>query len=367
MKVKEISTKDIELAMELLENHKREQKQKQNEADRRKKLHRELMLGIKNVYDVLGVPHRDALVITGFQLRRTIIGGYSVILNLSDKRNPVIESDYDACYKSPNEGLAGRQERWHHGSGDHYNMEIKSHNEFWSRYASKQKLHAFYENRIHECPFCGRNEAQPDKHKWEDSPRHWFSRSMMWVDNVSEMKKDRLHITPFKYSRCRGCKSKSHKQYLAEYEYNFGIIDKKKKAVYDAMYPSPIAHDASYFLEKRQRKTQSHQQDTNEVRFEYDIQDYASDYSGNVYLMFNNHTGRTKIGRTKNKPKFRERTLQSDEPDVELVFYRKVTDMCKTEKHMHHHFIEKRTRGEWFDLTDNELEEARKMIEKEAI
>ena len=86
--------------------------------------------------------------------------------------------------------------------------------------------------------------------------------------------------------------------------------------------------------------------------------------SGNVYLMKNDLNGRIKIGRTKDKPVYRERTLQSQEPEVNLIFYRKVSDMSETEKHLHALFASKRFRGEWFDLSQEDIEEAKSIIER---
>lgn len=71
-----------------------------------------------------------------------------------------------------------------------------------------------------------------------------------------------------------------------------------------------------------------------------------------VYLMLDNHTGRYKIGRSVN-PKFRERTLQSQEPDVELVETWLAPPKLETE--LHRKFHEKRYRGEWFDLNESDV------------
>jgi len=113
MKTEEITTSDIELALELLNQHKEEQKKKKVYEDRCKKLRRETMIGIKQVYDALKVPHKDTIIITGFQLRRTIIGGYSVILNLTNKANPIIKGDYGAGRNDSEKfrchGIIGRQ------------------------------------------------------------------------------------------------------------------------------------------------------------------------------------------------------------------------------------------------------------------
>lgn len=77
--------------------------------------------------------------------------------------------------------------------------------------------------------------------------------------------------------------------------------------------------------------------------------------TGNVYLMRNNRNGHHKIGFTSKDPKFREATLQSQEPEVELIW--SIPKDMAFEKYLHEIFAEKRLRGEWFDLDDNDLQE----------
>ena len=65
-----------------------------------------------------------------------------------------------------------------------------------------------------------------------------------------------------------------------------------------------------------------------------------------TYLMKNNHTKLYKIGRSIN-PRYREKTLQSQEPNIKMV---KVWDK-NIEKILHKLYSEYRVRGEWFNLT----------------
>ncbi len=84
---------------------------------------------------------------------------------------------------------------------------------------------------------------------------------------------------------------------------------------------------------------------------------------GNVYLMINNINKRIKIGKTtEENPRYRERTLQSQEPDVTLLFHRKVLYMSKTERFLHSVFKDSRFRGEWFDLSMEQIKEAKDMM-----
>ena len=94
------------------------------------------------------------------------------------------------------------------------------------------------------------------------------------------------------------------------------------------------------------------------------IQQEKIKYKGNVYLMINNLNGRVKIGITKNKPKYRERALQSQEPDIKLLFHKNVLFMRETERYLHKLFDSRRFRGEWFDLSKEEIEEAKSIIER---
>tara|TARA_R100001443_G_scaffold30830_2_gene44735 strand:+ start:3114 stop:3941 length:828 start_codon:yes stop_codon:yes gene_type:complete len=72
----------------------------------------------------------------------------------------------------------------------------------------------------------------------------------------------------------------------------------------------------------------------------------------NVYVMIDKNTGYYKIGRSIH-PKFRERTLQSEKPTIEMLFHHNA--MIKDEKELHELFKNKRVRGEWFDLNGTDL------------
>lgn len=74
---------------------------------------------------------------------------------------------------------------------------------------------------------------------------------------------------------------------------------------------------------------------------------------GYVYLMRDARSGYTKIGFSID-PSRRERTLQSEVPDVRLLCCWAGTR--GDERALHQRFQEKRVRGEWFDLTDAEIE-----------
>lgn len=71
-----------------------------------------------------------------------------------------------------------------------------------------------------------------------------------------------------------------------------------------------------------------------------------------TYLMKDSNTGYTKIGKAIN-PRFRERTLQSEKPSISLLA------ICESliESELHEKYSEKRIRGEWFNLDENDISE----------
>lgn len=78
-----------------------------------------------------------------------------------------------------------------------------------------------------------------------------------------------------------------------------------------------------------------------------------SEKSTFTYIMKDSHSGYYKIGKSKN-PKVRESTLFSEKPCIDLLFYFKSDSSC--EKWLHLIFHDKRVRGEWFDLTESDIQ-----------
>jgi hypothetical protein len=78
-----------------------------------------------------------------------------------------------------------------------------------------------------------------------------------------------------------------------------------------------------------------------------------TDKSTFIYVMIDKNTGYYKIGKSVN-PKYREKTLQSEKPTIEMlhVFSGKSSD----EKKLHEIFKQKRIRGEWFDLSGSDVQ-----------
>ena len=72
-----------------------------------------------------------------------------------------------------------------------------------------------------------------------------------------------------------------------------------------------------------------------------------------VYVIKCLKTGRYKIGRSVD-PGFREKTLASEAPEIETIFISPLTSL-KSEKEIHREFKNKRIRGEWFGLNEDDL------------
>jgi hypothetical protein len=77
-----------------------------------------------------------------------------------------------------------------------------------------------------------------------------------------------------------------------------------------------------------------------------------------VYLMHDTTNGYYKIG-ISNKPYYREKTLQSEKPTIELIASKKfpVRKIAESiEKSLHCVYDGKRLRGEWFELDEIDVE-----------
>lgn len=72
-----------------------------------------------------------------------------------------------------------------------------------------------------------------------------------------------------------------------------------------------------------------------------------------IYLMKCNRNGLYKIG-VSNNPKFREKTLSSEDPSIQLVG--SWANLSCNERAWHEYFKHHRVRGEWFNLTKTQVE-----------
>lgn len=74
--------------------------------------------------------------------------------------------------------------------------------------------------------------------------------------------------------------------------------------------------------------------------------------STNLYLMLDEVNGFFKIGISM-RPKLREKTLQSEKPSIKMLWSTKCFQ--SEEKFLHSKFSGKRIRGEWFNLSDEDV------------
>nr|WP_294921968.1 GIY-YIG nuclease family protein [uncultured Flavobacterium sp.] len=77
-----------------------------------------------------------------------------------------------------------------------------------------------------------------------------------------------------------------------------------------------------------------------------------------VYLMHDTSNNYYKIG-ISNKPEYREKTLQSEKPTIEIIISKKfpIRKIAESiEKALHDTYSEKRLRGEWFELDLKDIE-----------
>ena len=73
----------------------------------------------------------------------------------------------------------------------------------------------------------------------------------------------------------------------------------------------------------------------------------------NIYLMIDHACDLYKIGRSKNVIQ-REKTLGAQIPKIECLY--SFEGHVEDEKELHAHFHSKRGRGEWFDLSDDDID-----------
>jgi hypothetical protein len=79
-----------------------------------------------------------------------------------------------------------------------------------------------------------------------------------------------------------------------------------------------------------------------------------------IYLMKDEINGYHKIGRSKT-PHKREKTLQSEKPSITLVYSCKAN--IDEESLLHKKYNEYRIRGEWFNLSEEQLQEIKSYLE----
>lgn len=86
---------------------------------------------------------------------------------------------------------------------------------------------------------------------------------------------------------------------------------------------------------------------------DFEIADGFARYKGFVYLARDNRNQAIKIGYS-TQPKVRERTLQSEQPDI--TFVAGFRGSSWEEQRLHRQYEHKRRRGEWFNLTEDDIQ-----------
>jgi hypothetical protein len=86
------------------------------------------------------------------------------------------------------------------------------------------------------------------------------------------------------------------------------------------------------------------------------------DNSGTIYLI-KDERGSTKIGHAENMKRRFSQISMSNSGKVRLYYSRIVKDRKALEKILHIEFSAKRIKGEWFDLSSDDLEKAKSIID----
>ncbi len=109
------------------------------------------------------------------------------------------------------------------------------------------------------------------------------------------------------------------------------------------------------FLEYEQNKKEKERKridDELKAKIEaYRNGDFEEQKTAFLYLMRHSN-GLTKIGKSVN-PRAREKTLQAEDPRLRLIF--KAKDCGHLERELHDRFSSLRKRGEWFDLSEDQV------------
>lgn len=86
------------------------------------------------------------------------------------------------------------------------------------------------------------------------------------------------------------------------------------------------------------------------------------DYSGTIYLI-QDEGGTTKIGHAENMKRRFSQINMSNSGKVSIYYSRIVKDRKDLEKKLHIEFSKKRIKGEWFDLSEEDLIRAKNIID----
>jgi len=340
-----------DLIQRLLLEHEKKQEEERLQQEAEKDLKKRKRNQYIKMFDTLGVPHEDVIVIRNLDFKNTIVHACDRVFDFKHLGN--WSSDYyrkenDFCYiEKSSRSLEERV--LYSGKPKYYIVDINIMNQSKVHYVmGDRNIHIFYEDSATLCPFCGDLDCNENK----DAVGYIFSDTYL----------ANLRTQAVFYKRCCKHKKMSRKDYLN----SWNKAGEKRNSeelmeLEESIYPTPIKHNKEYFKKKKE-KTKATPKESAKKKVDYSSNQYTE--VGNVYLMKSDLNGRIKIGRTKDKPVYRERTLQSQEPEVNLIFHREVLHMNETERYLHTLFDSKRFRGEWFDLSGDDIEKAKSIIKK---
>lgn len=137
---------------------------------------------------------------------------------------------------------------------------------------------------------------------------------------------------------------------------------KHKSGNKELVFEDGIAHDSFRPIETLQKSISNLFKEFNQILISEDLyfegeQKIESELPCFVYLMNDLVNGAYKIG-ISNSPEYRERTLQSEKPDIKLIHSKQFPKRSIAEvfeKVLHEHFRNKRIRGEWFQLSNDDI------------
>ena len=128
-------------------------------------------------------------------------------------------------------------------------------------------------------------------------------------------------------------------EYMSSYVDHLGVMLEKTEEL------ALQLHKNKLLMENRMRESVLNDQ-------QREREQEAKQQENYIYLM-RHQNGLVKIGKSVN-PKARERTLQAEDPRLEMFYVAKKPE--RYERRLHQMFKEHRVRGEWFSLTDRQVQ-----------
>lgn len=133
-----------------------------------------------------------------------------------------------------------------------------------------------------------------------------------------------------------------------EIDYMIEVLNRTKQFYYD---------NQNYIKYHEELKQNIHQEKIDSVKEKINRKKRKGSET-NIYIMIDDQTGHYKIGRSVS-PLKREATLLSQKSSIRLLFY--FPSFSKVEIFIHEMFENKRVRGEWFELNNEDLELIKKI------